>query len=91
MVEKPYLGGYRNKLNNASYHHAVWLSMPHAWIMDCGKSHSLGTVAIGKHARCVVSVPYMLHTEVTQTAPQQKKEVHMIRFHREVRPNALLA
>jgi len=42
MVEKPYLGGYRNKLNNASYHHAV-----------------------------------------TQTAPQQKKEVHMIRFHRE--------
>jgi len=43
VIEKPYLGGYRNKEHGANYHHAV-----------------------------------------TQTAPLQKKEVHAIRFHREV-------
>mmetsp|Transcript_78594 Transcript_78594/g.143167 ORF Transcript_78594/g.143167 Transcript_78594/m.143167 type:complete len:543 (-) Transcript_78594:144-1772(-) len=43
VMEKPYLGGYRNKETGASYHHAV-----------------------------------------TQTAPLQKKEIHTIRFHREV-------
>lgn len=43
IMEKPYLGGFRNKMNQITFHHAV-----------------------------------------TQTAPQQKKEVHTIRFHREV-------
>mmetsp|Transcript_64017 Transcript_64017/g.152666 ORF Transcript_64017/g.152666 Transcript_64017/m.152666 type:complete len:757 (+) Transcript_64017:61-2331(+) len=43
VVEKAYLGGYKNKLSNSHFHHAV-----------------------------------------TQTAPMQKKEIHMIRFHREV-------
>merc|ERR1719440_1065864 len=43
VIEKPYLGGFRNKDSGATYHHAV-----------------------------------------TQTAPVQKKEIHAIRFHREV-------
>merc|ERR1719389_103165 len=43
VIEKPYLGGFRNKESGATYHHAV-----------------------------------------TQTAPLQKKEIHAIRFHREV-------
>jgi len=42
VMEKPYFGGYRNKMTGAMYHHAV-----------------------------------------TQTAPVQKKDVHIIRFHRE--------
>ncbi|CAJ1346388.1 unnamed protein product [Effrenium voratum] len=42
VMEKPYFGGYRNKQNGATYHHAV-----------------------------------------TQTAPIQKKDIHVIRFHRE--------
>merc|ERR1719463_843334 len=42
-MEKPYLGGFRNKETGAQYHHAI-----------------------------------------TQTAPFQKKEIHAIRFHREV-------
>jgi len=43
VIEKPYLGGFRNKESAATFHHAV-----------------------------------------TQTAPLQKKEIHAIRFHREV-------
>jgi hypothetical protein len=43
IMEKPYLGGFKNKLTQGTYHHAV-----------------------------------------TQTAPLQKKEIHTIRFHREV-------
>mmetsp|Transcript_13719 Transcript_13719/g.39143 ORF Transcript_13719/g.39143 Transcript_13719/m.39143 type:complete len:542 (-) Transcript_13719:104-1729(-) len=43
VMEKPYLGGFRNKKNGTQYHHAI-----------------------------------------TQTAPTQKKELHTIRFHREV-------
>merc|ERR1719253_775389 len=43
VVEKPYLGGFRNKETGSQFHHAV-----------------------------------------TQTAPMTKKEVHAIRFHREV-------
>mmetsp|Transcript_15345 Transcript_15345/g.42064 ORF Transcript_15345/g.42064 Transcript_15345/m.42064 type:complete len:522 (+) Transcript_15345:152-1717(+) len=43
IMEKPYLGGFRNKHSGTEYHHAV-----------------------------------------TQTAPVQKKELHSIRFHREV-------
>merc|ERR1719329_1176320 len=43
IMEKPYLGGFRNKHNGSMYHHAL-----------------------------------------TQTAPLQKKEIHTIRFHREV-------
>lgn len=42
VMDKPYFGGYRNKMTGATYHHAV-----------------------------------------TQTAPIQKKDVHIIRFHRE--------
>eukprot|EP00435_Cladocopium_sp_Y103_P013687 s1654_g3.t1 len=42
VMEKPYFGGYRNKMTGATFHHAV-----------------------------------------TQTAPIQKKDVHIIRFHRE--------
>jgi hypothetical protein len=43
VIEKPYLGGFRNKESGVTFHHAV-----------------------------------------TQTAPLQKKEIHAIRFHREV-------
>jgi hypothetical protein len=43
VMEKPYLGGFRNKETGVSFHHAV-----------------------------------------TQSAPVQKKEIHSIRFHREV-------
>lgn len=43
IMEKPYLGGYRSKQSQVTFHHAV-----------------------------------------TQTAPQQKKELYRIRFHREV-------
>jgi hypothetical protein len=43
VMEKPYLGGFRNKETGVTYHHAV-----------------------------------------TQSAPLQKKEIHTIRFHREV-------
>lgn len=43
IVEKPYLGGFRNKQSGTTYHHAI-----------------------------------------TQTVPLQKKEIHTIRFHREV-------
>merc|ERR1719161_3334908 len=43
VMEKPYLGGFRNKETGTTYHHSV-----------------------------------------TQTAPLQKKEIHTIRFHREV-------
>mmetsp|Transcript_79585 Transcript_79585/g.170649 ORF Transcript_79585/g.170649 Transcript_79585/m.170649 type:complete len:548 (+) Transcript_79585:87-1730(+) len=43
VVEKPYLGGFRNKESGATFHHAL-----------------------------------------TQTAPFQKREIHAIRFHREV-------
>lgn len=42
VMEKPYFGGYRNKMTGATFHHAV-----------------------------------------TQTAPIHKKDVHIIRFHRE--------
>mmetsp|Transcript_76385 Transcript_76385/g.154963 ORF Transcript_76385/g.154963 Transcript_76385/m.154963 type:complete len:574 (+) Transcript_76385:44-1765(+) len=42
VMEKPYFGGYRNKMTGSTFHHAV-----------------------------------------TQTAPIQKKDVHIIRFHRE--------
>jgi len=43
VMEKPYLGGFRNKETGTTYHHSV-----------------------------------------TQTAPLKKKEIHTIRFHREV-------